>query len=45
VNTTNAISLPFGEVVIFLLTVALVVAVASWLIVRTHRRRRPDRRS
>jgi len=44
VNTTNAISLPFGEVVIFLLAVALVVAVGSWLIVRAHSRRRPDRR-
>ncbi len=38
-NTMNAISLPFGEVVIALLTVALVVVVAGWLIVRAHRRR------
>ncbi len=40
-NTTNASSVPFVEVVIFLLSVALVVAVASWLIVRMHRRRSP----
>lgn len=42
-TTTNPISLPFGEVVVFLLAVALVVAVASWLIVRSHRHRQ-DRR-
>jgi len=38
-TTTNSISLPSGEVVVFLLTVVLVVAVGSWLIVRAHRRR------
>ena len=38
-TTTNAIPLPVGEVVIFVLFVALVVAIVSWLIVRAHRRR------